>query len=48
MNVSANYKINDTVSLTAQVNNLFDKHYLTSWGHAEKRINGSLGVKISF
>ena len=48
VNVATDYKINDTVSIYGRVNNLLDKHYYTAWGYGQKRINGAIGVKISF
>ncbi len=48
VNLATNYAINDDVSIYARVNNLLDKDYYTVWGYGEKRINGAIGVKISF
>lgn len=48
VNLATNYAINDDVSIYAHVNNLLDKDYYTVWGYGEKRINGAIGVKISF
>lgn len=48
VNVATNYAINDDVSIYARVNNLLDKDYYTIWGYGQKRINGAIGVKISF
>ena len=48
VNVATNYAINDDVSIYARVNNLLDKDYYTVWGYGQKRINGAIGVKISF
>ncbi len=48
VNLAADYKINDTVSIYGRVNNLLDKDYYTVWGYGQKRINGAIGVKINF
>jgi len=48
VNVATNYAINDDVSIYARVNNLLNKDYYTVWGYGQKRINGAIGVKISF
>lgn len=48
VNLATDYKLNDDVSFYARVNNLLDEHYYTAWGYGQKRINGAIGVKISF
>lgn len=48
LNVAYEYKFNDKLSFTAKINNVFDKHYQTSLGYGQKRINGKVGLTWVF
>lgn len=48
VNVAYEYKFNDRLAFTAKVNNILDKHYQTSLGYGQKRINGKVGLTWVF
>ncbi len=48
LDVAATYQINDSVEITAKINNLFDKKHEYAKGYREPGIEGFVGVNIKF
>ncbi|MDG9729573.1 TonB-dependent receptor [Ignatzschineria sp. RMDPL8A] len=48
LDVAATYQINESVEITAKINNLFDKKHEYAKGYREPGIEGFVGVNIKF
>ncbi len=48
VDVAANYALNDQLTLTGRVTNLFDKEYSETWGYATRGRTFYVGVRSSF
>ncbi|WP_158617326.1 TonB-dependent receptor plug domain-containing protein [Falsigemmobacter faecalis] len=48
VNVAANYRLRDNITLTGRVNNLFDKDYADAWDYKSPERNIWVGVKADF
>lgn len=48
MNMTASYKLSDTVELYGRLDNLFDVYYEEAWGYATPGRSSYAGIKVTF